>query len=178
MMKERIALAFATVITALGLSLAPSWRAILTDPCLQAGAAAAGTIMLLYVILLLGARGIIIERIVLALFLAAMPVVYILRWFLDRDGAGSEWLWLELLGFVVYASLALLGLTVSPWYLAGGIAAHGIAWDIWHYFTAETYMPHWYAIACMLVDVGLGVYVAARIPAWREWQRAGGRHLA
>jgi hypothetical protein len=177
-MTERIALAFATVLTAVGLSLAPSWRAILTDPCLQAGAAAAATIVLLYVTLLLGARGIAIERIVLALFLAAMPVVYILRWFLDRDGAGREWLWLELLGFVVYAALAVLGLKVSPWYLAGGIAAHGIAWDAWHYFTAETYMPHWYAIACMLVDVGLGVYVAARIPAWREWQPAGRRHVA
>jgi len=177
-MKERIALAFATVMTAVGLSLAPSWRAILTDPCLQAGAAAAATIVLLYVTILLGARGIAIERIVLALFLAAMPMVYILRWLLDRNGAGREWLWLELLGFVVYAALAVLGLKESPWYLAGGIAAHGIAWDAWHYFTAETYMPHWYAIACMLVDVGLGVYVAARIPAWREWQRAGRRHLA
>ncbi|HVG91646.1 MAG TPA: hypothetical protein VNB54_09165, partial [Alphaproteobacteria bacterium] len=97
-MNERIALAFATVMTAVGLNLAPSWRAILTDPCLQAGAAAAATIVLLYVTLLLGTRGIAIERIVLALFLAAMPVVYILRWLLDRDGAGREWLWLELLG--------------------------------------------------------------------------------
>jgi len=176
MMKERIALAIATLLTAWGLYLAPSWQAIRTDVCLHAGVVSAATIVLLYVTRLLGARGIAIERIVLALFLGAMPVVYILRWLTKRDGAGSEWLWLELLGFVVFAALAVMGLKVSPWYLAAGIAAHGIAWDAWHYFTAETYMPHWYAIACLLVDVGLGLYVAARIPAWREWQRAAGAY--
>ena len=173
-MKERIALAIATLLTAIGLYQAPSWQAILTDVCLQAGVVSAATIVLLYVTRLLGARGIAIERIVLALFLAAMPLVYILRWLTKRDGAGSEWLWLELLGFAVYAALAVMGLKVSAWYLAAGIGAHGIAWDAWHYFTAETYMPHWYAIACMLVDLGLGMYVAARIPAWREWQRMVG----
>lgn len=168
-MKERIALAIATLLTAAGIALAPSWRAILIDPCLQAAAIAGATIVLLYVTRLLGARGVAIERIVLALFLAGMPLVYILRWVQYRDGAGRGWLWLELLGFVVFAVFAVLGLKISPWYLAAGIAAHGIAWDIWHYFIGETYMPHWYAIACLLVDVGLGVYVAARIPAWRDW---------
>jgi uncharacterized membrane protein len=172
MMKERIALALATLLTAIGLWMAPSWQAIRTDVCLHALVIAGATIVLLYVTRLAGARGTAIERIVLALFLAAMPLVYILRWVTKRDGAGSEWLWLELLGFVVYAALAVLGLKVSPWYLAGGIAAHGIAWDLWHYFMQETYMPHWYAIACLLVDIGLGVYVAARIPAWRDWECA------
>ena len=171
-MKERLALALATLLTAIALTLAPSWQGIRTDVCLHAAVAAAATIVLLWVTRLLGARGIAIERIVLALFLAAMPVVYILRWLTAADGAGIAWLWLELLGLVVYATLAVMGLKVSPWYLAVGIAAHGIAWDIWHYFTRETYMPHWYAIACLLVDVGIGAYVAARIPAWREWKRA------
>jgi len=170
MMKERIALGVATLLIAIGIYLVPSWQGIRTDVCLQAAAVTIATIVLLYVTRFLGARGIAIERIVLALFLAAMPVVYLLRWLLNRDGAGNEWLWLELLGFVVYGALAVLGLKVSPWYLAVGIAAHGAAWDIWHYFIEETYMPHWYAIACLLVDVGLGLYVAARIPAWRQSQ--------
>jgi hypothetical protein len=172
MMRERIALAVATLMTAIGISLAPSWQRILTDVCLQAAAVAGATIVLLHVTRLLGARGIAIERVVLALFLVGMPVVYILRWVLDRDGAGREWVWLELLGLVVFAALAVLGLKVSPWYLVAGIAGHGIAWDLWHYFIDETYMPHWYAITCLLVDVGIAVYVAARIPAWREWQRS------
>jgi len=171
-MRERIALAIATLLTAIGLWMAPSWQAIRTDVCLHAGVIAGATIVLLYITRLLGARGIAIERIALALFLAGMPLVYVLRWVTKRDGAGGEWLWLELLGFVVYAALAVLGLKVSPWYLAAGIALHGIVWDAWHYFTAETYMPHWYAIACLLVDIGIGAYVAARIPAWREWQGA------
>jgi hypothetical protein len=174
MMKERIALAVATLLTAIGLYLAPSWRGLRTDVCLHAAVAAAATIVLLWVTRLLGARGIAIERVVLALFLAAMPLVYILRWLFDRDGASNVWLWLELLGLGIYATLAVLGLKVSPWYLAAGIAGHGIAWDLWHDFIAETYMPHWYAIACLLVDLGLGVYVAARIPAWREWKRTRG----
>jgi hypothetical protein len=173
-MKERIALAVATLLTGIGISLAPSWQRILSDVCLQAAVVAGATIVLLYVTRFFGARGIAIERIVLALFLAAMPVVYILRWLLNRDGAGSGWLWLELIGFILFAALAVMGLKVSPWYLAAGIAAHGIAWDIWHDFIAETYMPHWYAITCLLVDVGVGVYVAARIPSWRDWQHSAG----
>src|ERR1043165_4337612 len=155
-MRERIALALATLLTAIGICLAPSWRAIFTDVCLQAAVISGATIVLLYVTRFLGARGIALERIALALFLAGMPVVYIVRWLTERDGAGGEWLWLELLGLVVYAALAVLGLKVSAWYLAGGIAAHGIAWDSWHYFLHETYMPHWYAIACLLVDIGVG----------------------
>jgi hypothetical protein len=174
MMKERIAIAFATLLTAIALYMAPSWQAVLTDVCLQAAVAAGATIILLFVTRSMGARGIAIERIALAIFLAAMPLVYILRWLTRRDGASAEWLWLELLGFAIYATLAVMGLKVSPWYLAGGIAAHGIAWDAWHYFTAETFMPRWYAIACLLVDIGIGAYVAARIPAWQNWQRSAG----
>ena len=168
-MKERIALVVATVLTAIGIRLAPSWQGILTDACLQGAVVAGATIVLLYVTRLLGVRGIGIERVALALFLAAMPLVYILRWLLQRDRAGRGWLWLELLEFAVFAALAVAGLKVSPWYLAGGIAAHGIAWDSWHYLIPETYAPHWYALACLLVDVGVGIYVAARIPAWRDW---------
>jgi hypothetical protein len=171
-MKERTTLAIATLLTAIAIYLAPSWQGILTDVCLQAMAISGATIVLLYGTRLLGGRGIAIERVVLALFLAAMPVVYILRWLMARDGAGSGWLGAELFGFVIFAAVALMGLKVSPWYLAGGIAAHGIAWDSWHYSIHETYMPHWYAIACLLVDVGLGMYVAARIPAYSTQQSA------
>lgn len=169
-MKERIALAVATVLTAVGVYLAPSWQSVLTDVCLQAAVFAGATITLMYVTRFLGRRGIAIERIAVALFLAGMPVVYIMRWLVNRGGAGSGWLWIELLGLVVYVALAVLGLKVSPWFLVAGIAAHGLAWDSWHYYSA--YIPNWYAIACLLADVGLSVYIAARIPAWRDWQRA------
>jgi hypothetical protein len=173
-MKERIALAAGTVLTAIGIYLAPSWRNILTDVCLQAAVFAGGTIALMYVTRFLGRRGIAIERIALALFLAGMPLVYIVRWLVSRAGAGSGWLWVELSGLVVYATLAVLGLKVSPWFLVAGIAGHGLAWDSWHYYANETYIPHWYAIACLLADIGLGAYVGARIPTWHHGQLQAG----
>src|SRR5690242_14232612 len=105
MMRERIAIAFATLLTAIALYMAPSWQAVLTDVCLQAAVTAGATIVLLFVTRSMGTRGIAIERIALAIFLAAMPLVYILRWLTRRDGAGTEWLWLELLGFAIYAAL-------------------------------------------------------------------------
>src|ERR1041384_5489862 len=105
-MKERLALAAATVLTAAGVYLAPSWQGILTDVCLQAAVLAAATIALMYVTRFLGPRGIAIERIALALFLAGMPLVYVLRWLVVRGGAGSGWLWIELIGLVVYVTLA------------------------------------------------------------------------
>ena len=169
-MKERIALAVATVLTTIGVYMAPSWQSVLTDVCLQAAVFAGATIALMYVTRFLGRRGIAIERIAVALFLAGMPLVYIMRWLVNRGGAGSGWLWVELLGLVVYVALAVLGLKFSPWFLVVGIAAHGLAWDSWHYYSA--YIPNWYAISCLLADIGLSVYVAARIPAWRDWQRA------
>lgn len=174
-MKERIALAVGTVLTAVGVYMAPSWQSVLTDVCLQASVFAGATIALMYVTRFLGRRGIAIERIAVTLFLAGMPLVYIMRWLVSRGGAGSGWLWVELFGLVVYVALAVLGLKVSPWFLVAGIVGHGIAWDSWHYFIDATYIPHWYALTCLLADIGLGVYIAARIPAWRDWQRESKR---
>src|SRR6266700_198544 len=172
MMKEWVALAVATALTAVGMYMVPSWQGIVTDVCLQAAVFASATIALMYVTRFLGQRGITIERIVLALFLAGMPLVYIMRWLVQRSGAGSGWLWVELLGLVVYVALAVSGLKASPWFLVVGIVGHGLAWDSWHYYTDTAYMPRWYAIACLLADIGLGLYIAARIPAWRDWQRS------
>ena len=84
-------------------------------------------------------------------------------------------LWVEIAGVPVYATLAVLGLRRSPWFLAAGIAGHGLAWDSWHYYANTGYIPSWYAIGCFLVDLGLGLYIAARIPAW---QRAEGPEFA
>jgi hypothetical protein len=164
--KEKLALGFAAALTAVALYLVPSWQTAFTDPCHLAGILAAGTIVLLLVTRHLGRRGIVIERRVLALFLAGMPLIYVASWLVTRGaGAGNGWLWVEIAGVPLYTALAVLGLTRSPWLLAAGIAAHGVAWDSWHYFASTGYIPSWYAIGCFLVDVGLGVYIATRIPA-------------
>jgi hypothetical protein len=167
--KEKLAFGFAAALTAVSLYLVPSWQSAFTDPCHMAGIFSAGTIVLLLVTRHLGRRGIAIERRVLSVFLAGMPLIYVGSWLVTRGaGTGSGWLWVEIAGFPLYTALAVLGRTRSPWYLAVGIAAHGVAWDSWHYFAQTGYIPSWYAMGCFLVDVGLGVYVAARVPAWRR----------
>jgi len=64
----------------------------------------------------------------------------------------------------------MLGLKRSPWFLAIGIVLHGVAWDIWDYRNS-TYMPDWYAIACLAADLTIGAYVAARVPAYQNASR-------
>ena len=162
---EWLGLGVATILTAYAAYLVPSWTGALGDPCRQAMILAALTIVLLFITRSLGPRGIAVERIVLAFFLAGMPLIYIRRWFLEGPQSAS-WLGVEIFGLAVYAVLALLGYRKSPWILAAGIAAHGLVWDAIHY--RSDYIPTWYAIGCLVVDVGLGLYIAARIPAWRQ----------
>lgn len=169
-MKDKLAFAFAAASTAVALYIVPSWHEFLTDPCLWAPAAAGATILLLLVTRHLGDGARLFEVRWLALFLAGMPLIYLARWILSRgDIAGHGWLAAELGGVLVYVTLAILGLK-RYWLLAVGIAAHGIAWDSWHYFPGSSYVPSWYAVECLVVDIGLAAYAAARIPAWRRAQ--------
>jgi hypothetical protein len=165
---ERLALGVATLLMAAGLFLVPSWHGALLDVCHHAAIAGLVTLLLLYVTRHLGARGIAIERAWCAIFLLGMPVVYIVGWLTAAGGGtGTSWLAIELLGLPVYAALALLGLRRSPWFLVFGIAAHGVGWDAWHYALHSAYIPTWYVTACLLADVGLSLYLATRVRAWR-----------
>jgi len=167
-MKDKLAFAFAAMSTAVSLYLVPSWHGLATDPCLWASVASAVTILLLLVTRHLGDRARLFEVRWLALFLAGMPVIYLARWILRAGPTrGYGWLLVELAGALVYVTLAVLGLK-RHWLIAAGIAAHGIAWDLWHYVPGSSYIPSWYAIGCLVVDIGLATYAAARIPAWRR----------
>lgn len=100
-----------------------------------------------------------------------MPLVYVLRYLFAFTGRVMDfWLWVEVLGLFVFAALAILGVKRSPWFLAIGIVLHGLTWDSWHYRNS-TYMPDWYAVACFAVDLALGAYVAARVPAYERASR-------
>ena len=66
---------------------------------------------------------------------------------------------------MIFAVLAVAGLRGSGWYLAVGIAAHGLAWDLWHH-GRTTFIPDWYTIGCLIVDVGWGLYAASRVAVW------------
>jgi hypothetical protein len=166
--KEKLAFAFAAGSTAVTVYLVPSWRGFATDPCLWASVAAVVTILVLLVTRHLGDHASLFEVRWLALFLSGMPVLHLGRWILSpRHAAGYTWLFVELGGVLLYVTLAVLGLR-RHWLLAAGIAAHGIIWDSWHYSPGSSYIPSWYAIGCLIVDVGLATYAATRIPVWRR----------
>lgn len=166
---QTVALIALSIITVWTLYMVPSWQA-LGDPFLLAAVATAVTVACLWLTRWRGSRAVKFERAWLAAFLVGMPLVYAMGWFAARDHAASSWIWVELLGLALFAAFAALGLKNSPWFLAIGIAGHGLAWDSWHYKNSA-YVPDWYAVACLLVDLALGAYVAARIPAYREARR-------
>jgi len=160
-----------SIITVWTLSMVPSWQSP-GDPFLLAAVAGAITVVCLWLTRWLGSRAMRFERAMLSVFLVGMPLVYVMGWLAARDHAASSWIWVELLGLALFAAFAALGLKNSPWFLAVGIAGHGVAWDSWHYQNSA-YIPDCYAVACLLVDLALAAYVAARIPAYREaWQTA------
>jgi hypothetical protein len=160
-----------SIITVWTLYMVPSWQK-LGDPFLLAAVAGAVTVAWLWLTRWLGSRAMKFERAWLAVFLVAMPLVYVMAWFAARERAATSWIWVELLGLALFAAFAALGFKNSPWFLVIGIAGHGLAWDSWHYKNSS-YVPDWYAVACLLVDLALGAYVAARVPAYREaWRIA------
>ncbi|HEX6504106.1 MAG TPA: hypothetical protein VF011_12700 [Terriglobales bacterium] len=158
-----------SIVTLWTLHTVPSWRAP-GDPFLLAAVAGAVTVACLWLTRWLGSWAMKFERAWLAVFLVGMPLVYVMGWFVARDRAVSSWIWVELLGLGLFAAFAALGLKNSPWFLAVGIAGHGVAWDSWHYKNSA-YVPNWYALACLLVDLTLAAYVAARVPAYKEGWR-------
>ena len=146
------------------------WR-VSIDPCLIAAAAMAVIVICLWLTRWRGVRGVTFERYLLAGFLVYMAVVYVMRYlFASAGGAANHWLWVEILSVLIFAALAVLSVKSSPWFLAVGIALHGLAWDFWHYRNSP-YMPDWYIIACLAMDVTLGAYVAARVPVYQRASR-------
>ena len=146
------------------------WQAS-ADPCLLAAAATVVILSLLWLTRWRGLRGVYLERKLFAAFLAGMPLVCVMRYLFASAGrAASFWLWVEILGVPIFAALAVLGVKRSPWFLTIGIAVHGLAWDSWHYRNS-TYIPDWYAIACLAVDLAFAAYVAARVPAYQNASR-------
>jgi hypothetical protein len=150
-----------TIVMTTGVPIS-TWRTSFADPCHLATVSAIVVVMVLIVTHSFGDRGIRFERTMLALFLAGMPLVYVASWAWSRpSGASVGWLWIEIVGVPVYATLAVLGHS-SPWLLAVGIAAHGLCWDSWHY-GRTAFVPDWYAVGCFVMDVTLAIYVATRL---------------
>ena len=79
----------------------------------------------------------------------------------DLLGTGPIWAPVELVGGVVFGTMALLGLRGSPWWLAAGWAAHPI-WDVvLHYFgPGNSFAPEPYVVACVSYDWLVAAYIA------------------
>lgn len=159
------------------LSLVGTWTALYTvpwqvsgDPCLVAAAATGIVVTCLWLTRWGGLRAVNFERNLLAGFLVVMPLVYVARYLFASSGSVGNGFWVEILGMTIFVALAVLGLKHSPWFLAIGMVAHGLTWDIWHYRNS-TYIPDWYVIACLTVDLAFGAYVAARVSAYQQASR-------
>ena len=141
------------------------------DPCLLAAAATGGVVTCLWLTRWRGSHGAIIERNLLAGFLVLMPLAYVARYlFASTGGGANHWFWVEILGAAIFIALAVLGVMRSPWFLAIGMVLHGLAWDAWHYRNSN-YIPDWYVIACLAVDLSIGAYLAARVPVYQRASR-------
>lgn len=139
------------------------------DPCLVAAAATWVIVTCLWLTRWRGSRAVIFERNLLAAFLVGMPLVYVSRYLFASGGrVANYWFWIEVLGTAIFSALAVFGVKRSPWFLVIGMVLHGLAWDIWHYHNSA-YIPDWYVIACLAVDLAFGAYLAARVA---EYQRA------
>ena len=108
-----VALLAVSIITVWTLYMVPSWQ-VPGDPFPLAAVVGAVTVACLWRTRWLGSRAIKFERTILAGFLVAMPLVYVMGWFAARDHAASSWIWVELLGLALFAAFAALGLKNSP----------------------------------------------------------------
>jgi hypothetical protein len=123
-----------------------------------------------------------LDRVVLAGFLAAMPIIY--AWCALLRGDTSD-LALESVGIVIYAGAAIVGYRRAPWLIGAGIIAHGVGWDAWHY-AHPGYVPSWYSAACLVVDLGIGAFALIYLraphslgrPDLRFGASAAGRRVA
>jgi hypothetical protein len=97
-----------------------------------------------------------------------MPLVYVARYLFASTGrVANYWFGIEVLGTIIFVALAVFGVKRSPWFLAIGMVLHGLAWDVWHYRNSA-YIPDWYVIACLAVDLAFGAYLAARVPTYQR----------
>jgi hypothetical protein len=164
-----VALAFLIAMSALALLGVPgaSWRAAPFDPCHLATIAGLITVVAFVVTRHLGERALEVERLLAALFLAAMPFVYVASYLMSPSPVDPRWQWIELASVPIYVIPAIVGFRKRPELLAVGIALHGIAWDLWHY-GSSTYVPSWYAAGCLELDVSLAAYVFLRVQRWKK----------
>ncbi|CAN2532720.1 hypothetical+protein [Methylocapsa aurea] len=72
----------------------------------------------------------------------------------------KAWFGIEMTGFAIFGSFALLGLVGSPWWLAIGFALHPL-WHLqFHYLgTGAEFAPTWFTLGLTGFDLAVAAYV-------------------
>ena len=83
---------------------------------------------------------------------------YVLFAVMARGGRG---LVIELLGFAIFAGLAVLGFRTSLWIVAAGLAAHGVFDFVRHNWFPGPGAPEWWPAFCGGYDVAAAIALAA-----------------
>src|SRR5215475_11482040 len=100
-----------------------------------------------------------LERLIYAVFLAAMPFIYLAAAL--KRGSSFD-IAIELVGVPVFVGLAVFGNYKAFLALALGLVAHGLGWDLWHH-GSHSYIASWYPSACLVVDLALGFLVVTQV---------------
>jgi hypothetical protein len=77
----------------------------------------------------------------------------------------EEWQWIviESLGALIFSTMAVLGLKLSPLWLVAGWATHPI-WDVsLHQIHSTSFVPSWYPIVCLGYDCVIAIYLLLRL---------------
>ncbi|MFK8186044.1 MAG: DUF6010 family protein [Phormidesmis sp.] len=96
--------------------------------------------------------------------LAAGLIIAATAYLMMASFTGSPaWLALEGAGLMIYGLAAILGIFVSPWWLAAGWLAHPV-WDIaFHWLGAGAlFVPSAYVIICLSFDIMVALYIVSR----------------
>lgn len=100
------------------------------------------------------------RRIAEGVTLAIIAAIYIGFALAERD-AGN--LLVEVAFATAIVAVVFIGLEHSPYWLAGGLAAHGV-WDLLHHHSHPVLgtreVPRWYPPACLVYDFPLAIFVA------------------
>ena len=101
------------------------------------------------------------RRTAVGITLAIIAAIYIGFALAERD-AGN--LLIEVVFAIAIIAVVFVGLEQSRYWLAGGLAAHGV-WDLLHHHSRPVLgtreVPRWYPPACLVYDFPLAIFVAA-----------------
>lgn len=98
------------------------------------------------------------EKRIYAVGLVVAALIYV-GFGLFSDSVG--WKITEVVGVLIYAVFAWLGLKKSGWFLAIGWAFH-VLWDAGLHGVSTPFVPRWYIAGCIGFDLLVAGYIAVR----------------